>query len=66
MISLQGQASKLEKADGLEGQKIQRKLNVIYERKRQIKDLSQSRREKLQTALLLALFYQNLEEVRGF
>lgn len=66
MICLQEQASKLEKADGLEGQKIQRKLNVIYERKHQIKDLSQSRREKLQTALLLALFYQNLEEVRGF
>ncbi|NXC11410.1 SPTN5 protein, partial [Orthonyx spaldingii] len=62
MMSLQEQASRLKKADGLEGQKIQYKLNVILERKRQIKDLSQSRREKLQTALLLALFYQNLEE----
>ncbi|NWW62036.1 SPTN5 protein, partial [Ifrita kowaldi] len=66
MISLQEQASRLGKADGLEGQKIQHKLNVIYERKRQIKDLSQSRREKLQTALLLALFYQNLEEAEDW
>nr|XP_031360795.1 spectrin beta chain, non-erythrocytic 5 [Lonchura striata domestica] len=66
MMSLQEQASRLEKADGLEGQKIQQKLNVIHERKRQIKDLSQSRREKLQTALLLALFYQNLEEAEDW
>ncbi|NWV85162.1 SPTN5 protein, partial [Dasyornis broadbenti] len=66
MMSLQEQASRLEKADGLEGLKIQRKLNVIHERKRQIKDLSQSRREKLQTALLLALFYQNLEEAEDW
>lgn len=66
MMSLQEQASKLEKMGGLEGLKIQHKLNAIRERKQQIKDLSQSRREKLQTALLLALFYQNLEEVRGF
>lgn len=64
MMSLQEQASRL--ADGLEGQMIQHKLAIIHERKRQIKDLSQSRREKLQTALLLALFYQNLEEVGGF
>ncbi|NXO10573.1 SPTN5 protein, partial [Oriolus oriolus] len=66
MMSLQEQASRLEKADGLEGQKIRHKLNVIYERKCQIKDLSQSRREKLQTALLLALFYQNLEEAEDW
>ncbi|NWW71973.1 SPTN5 protein, partial [Climacteris rufus] len=66
MTSLQEQASRLEKADGLEGRKIQHKLNVIHERKRQIKDLSQSRREKLQTALLLALFYQNLEEAEDW
>ncbi|XP_053802113.1 spectrin beta chain, non-erythrocytic 5 [Vidua chalybeata] len=66
MMSLQEQASRLEKADGLEGQKIQHKLDVIHERKRQIKDLSQSRREKLQTALLLALFYQNLEEAEDW
>ncbi|XP_058663841.1 spectrin beta chain, non-erythrocytic 5 [Ammospiza caudacuta] len=66
MMSLQEQASRLEKADGLEGQKIQHKLDVIHERKRQIKALSQSRREKLQTALLLALFYQNLEEAEDW
>ncbi|NWZ66645.1 SPTN5 protein, partial [Acrocephalus arundinaceus] len=66
MVSLQEQASRLEKADGLEGQKIQHKLDVIHERKRQIKDLSQNRREKLQTALLLALFYQNLEEAEDW
>ncbi|NWV68098.1 SPTN5 protein, partial [Malurus elegans] len=66
MMSLQEQASRLEKADGLEGPKIQHKLNAIHERKRQIKDLSQSRREKLQTALLLALFYQNLEEAEDW
>lgn len=66
MTSLQEQASRLEKVGGLEGLKIQHKLNAIRERKQQIKDLSQSRREKLQTALLLALFYQNLEEVRRF
>ncbi|NXD33924.1 SPTN5 protein, partial [Copsychus sechellarum] len=66
MMSLQEQASRLGKADGLEGQKMQHKLDVIRERKRQIKDLSQSRREKLQTALLLALFYQNLEEAEDW
>jgi len=66
MMSLQEQARRLEKVGGLEGLKIQHKLNAIHERKQQIKDLSQSRREKLQTALLLALFYQNLEEVREF
>lgn len=66
MTSLEEQASRLEKVGGLEGLKIQQKLNAIRERKQQIKDLCQSRREKLQTTLLLALFYQNLEEVRGF
>ncbi|NWY43671.1 SPTN5 protein, partial [Sylvia atricapilla] len=66
MISLQEQASRLEKGDGLEGQKMQHKLDIIHKRKRQIKDLSQSRREKLQTALLLALFYQNLEEAEDW
>ncbi|XP_063188806.1 spectrin beta chain, non-erythrocytic 5 [Chroicocephalus ridibundus] len=66
MMSLQEQASRLEKAGGLEGLKIQHKLNAIRERKQQIKDLSQSRREKLQTALLLALFYQNLEEAEDW
>ncbi|XP_075281439.1 spectrin beta chain, non-erythrocytic 5 isoform X3 [Opisthocomus hoazin] len=66
MMSLQEQARRLEKVGGLEGLKIQHKLNAIHERKQQIKDLSQSRREKLQTALLLALFYQNLEEAEDW
>ncbi|NWS56399.1 SPTN5 protein, partial [Chunga burmeisteri] len=66
MMSLQEQASRLEKVGGLEGLKIQHKLKAIRERKQQIKDLSQSRREKLQTALLLALFYQNLEEAEDW
>ncbi|KAK2533192.1 hypothetical protein Q9966_007710 [Columba livia] len=66
MMSLQEQASRLEKFGGLEGLKIQQKLNAIQERKQQIKNLSQSRREKLQTALLLALFYQNLEEAEDW
>ncbi|XP_014805640.1 PREDICTED: spectrin beta chain, non-erythrocytic 5-like [Calidris pugnax] len=66
MMSLQEQASRLEKVGGLDVLKIQHKLNAIRERKQQIKDLSQSRREKLQTALLLALFYQNLEEAENW
>lgn len=64
-MSLQEQANKLEKDGGLDGIQIQHKLNTILQRKQQIKNLSQSRREKLQTALLLALFYQNLAEVRN-
>ncbi|NXG68257.1 SPTN5 protein, partial [Baryphthengus martii] len=66
MTSLQEQGSRLEKVGGLEWLKIQQKLDAILERKQQIKDLSQSRREKLQTALLLALFYQNLEEAKDW
>ncbi|XP_068802060.1 spectrin beta chain, non-erythrocytic 5 isoform X2 [Struthio camelus] len=66
MMSLQEQASKLEKAGGLEGLEIQHKLNAIVEKKQRIKDLSQSRREKLHTALLLAFFYQNLAEAEDW
>lgn len=66
MMSLQEQASRLKKVGRVEGLQVQHKLDAIRERKQQIKDLSQSRREKLQTAILLALFYQNLEEVREF
>ncbi|XP_054256450.1 spectrin beta chain, non-erythrocytic 5 [Indicator indicator] len=66
MMSLQEQASRLEKVGGVEGAKIQHKLDAIRERKQQIKHLSQSRREKLQTTLLLALFYQNLEEAEDW
>ncbi|NWJ06160.1 SPTN5 protein, partial [Crypturellus undulatus] len=66
MMSLQEQASKIEKIGGLEGLQIQHRLNAILERKQQIKDLSQSRRERLQTALLLAFFYQNLGEAEDW
>ncbi|XP_065610862.1 spectrin beta chain, non-erythrocytic 5 isoform X1 [Cyrtonyx montezumae] len=66
IVSLQEQASKLEEDGGLDGLQIQRKLNTILQRKQQIKNLSQSRREKLQTALLLALFYQNLAEAEDW
>ncbi|XP_052552192.1 spectrin beta chain, non-erythrocytic 5 [Tympanuchus pallidicinctus] len=66
MMSLQEQANKLEKDGGLDGIQIQHKLNTILQRKQQIKNLSQSRREKLQTALLLALFYQNLAEAEDW
>uniref|UniRef100_A0A452IK20 Calponin-homology (CH) domain-containing protein n=1 Tax=Gopherus agassizii TaxID=38772 RepID=A0A452IK20_9SAUR len=43
-----------EKDGGLEGIRIQHKLNSVLERRSRIKDLSQSRREKLQTTLLLS------------
>ncbi|XP_054017486.1 spectrin beta chain, non-erythrocytic 5 [Dryobates pubescens] len=66
MMSLQEQARRLEKVDGVEGLKIHQKLDAIRERKQQVKALSQSRREKLQTSLLLALFYQNLEEAEDW
>uniref|UniRef100_A0A8C3QRB7 Calponin-homology (CH) domain-containing protein n=1 Tax=Cyanoderma ruficeps TaxID=181631 RepID=A0A8C3QRB7_9PASS len=66
LASQDEKASGLEKCDQLERQKIQHKLDVIRERRHQIKDLSLSRREKLQTALLLALFYQNLEEAEDW
>uniref|UniRef100_A0A8C3KKS8 Calponin-homology (CH) domain-containing protein n=1 Tax=Calidris pygmaea TaxID=425635 RepID=A0A8C3KKS8_9CHAR len=66
LASQDEKASRLEKVGGLDVLKIQHKLNAIRERKQQIKDLSQSRREKLQTALLLALFYQNLEEAENW
>ncbi|XP_047920914.1 spectrin beta chain, non-erythrocytic 5 [Anser cygnoides] len=66
IMSLQEQASRLEKDGGLDGLQIRHKLNTILVRKQQIKDLSQSRRDKLQTALLLALFYQNLAEAENW
>lgn len=66
ITSLQEQANKLEKDGGLDGVQIQHKLDTILQRKKQIKNLSQSRREKLQTALLLALFYQNLAEAEDW
>ncbi|XP_032649741.2 spectrin beta chain, non-erythrocytic 5 [Chelonoidis abingdonii] len=66
VTSLQDQAKRLQKDGGLEGIRIQHKLNSALERRSQIKDLSQSRREKLQTTLLLMLFYQNLAEAEDW
>ncbi|CAM5151113.1 unnamed protein product [Natator depressus] len=66
VTSLQEQAKRLQKDGGLEGIKIQHKLNSVLERRNWIKDLSQSRREKLQTTLLLMLFYQNLTEAEDW
>lgn len=64
MTSLQDQASRLQKEGGLGGIQIQHKLSSILDRRHRIKELSQSRQEKLQTSLLLVVFYQNLAEVR--
>ncbi|XP_053330428.1 spectrin beta chain, non-erythrocytic 5 [Spea bombifrons] len=63
VISLQHQATKLlEDNKKLESRQIQYKLNSVLERRKKVKGLSQARREELNTALLLALFNQNLME----
>ncbi|XP_061467332.1 spectrin beta chain, non-erythrocytic 5 [Rhineura floridana] len=65
-LSLQDQAGRLQQDSELDGKQIQQKLSVMLERRRYIKYLSQSRQEKLQIALLLALFYQNLAEAESW
>ncbi|XP_042315999.1 spectrin beta chain, non-erythrocytic 5 [Sceloporus undulatus] len=65
-LFLQEQAEKLQQDSELEGKQIQHKLNIMLEKRRCIKELSQSRQEKLKTALLLALFYQNLAEAESW
>uniref|UniRef100_A0A8C0BAD1 Calponin-homology (CH) domain-containing protein n=1 Tax=Buteo japonicus TaxID=224669 RepID=A0A8C0BAD1_9AVES len=57
-----------EKLLASQDEKVQKSTtNVLpIPEKQQIKDLCQSRREKLQTTLLLALFYQNLEEAEDW
>lgn len=66
-VSLQEQAERLQLDSDLERKQIQYKLSVMLEKRRHINNLSQSRGEKLHTAFLLALFHQNLAEVRtGF
>nr|XP_056707864.1 spectrin beta chain, non-erythrocytic 5 [Euleptes europaea] len=65
-LSLQEQATRLQQNNELEGASIQLKLNSIIERRRYIKELSQSRQEKLQTAFLAAIFYQNLAEAESW
>ncbi|KAM3918253.1 spectrin beta chain, non-erythrocytic 5 [Leptodactylus fuscus] len=66
VISLQDQATKLleEEDRGLDTRQIQYKLNSIIDRRKKVKALSQARREELTTALLLALFNQNLTEAQ--
>ncbi|XP_044291663.1 spectrin beta chain, non-erythrocytic 5 [Varanus komodoensis] len=65
-LSLQAQAKGLQQNIELERKPIQHKLNTVLEKRRCIKHLSHSRQEKLQTALLLALFYQNLAEAESW
>uniref|UniRef100_A0ACB8G4D3 Uncharacterized protein n=1 Tax=Sphaerodactylus townsendi TaxID=933632 RepID=A0ACB8G4D3_9SAUR len=65
-LSLQEQVTRLQQNNGLEDASIQLKLNTIIERRRYIKELSQSRQEKLQTAFLAAVFYQNLAEAESW
>ncbi|XP_013926743.1 PREDICTED: spectrin beta chain, non-erythrocytic 5-like [Thamnophis sirtalis] len=64
--SLQEQMEKLQPASELEVTKIQQRLSVVLKKRRRIRDLSQSRQEKLQVELLLALFYQSLTEAEGW
>ncbi|XP_062974523.1 spectrin beta chain, non-erythrocytic 5 [Elgaria multicarinata webbii] len=61
-LSLREQAKELQQNSELEGRQIQHKFNTTLEKRRGVKDLSQSRKEKLEITLLLALFYQNLAE----
>ncbi|XP_077178896.1 spectrin beta chain, non-erythrocytic 5 isoform X2 [Paroedura picta] len=65
-LSLQEQANRLQQNSELEGASVQHKLNSIIERRRYLKELSQNRREKLQTALLAVVFYQDLAEAKGW
>ncbi|XP_071971772.1 spectrin beta chain, non-erythrocytic 5 isoform X1 [Engystomops pustulosus] len=65
VISLQDQATKLlEDNRRLDTGPIQYKLNSVIDRRRKVKALSEARREELTTALLLALFNQNLTEAQ--
>ncbi|KAM4663546.1 spectrin beta chain, non-erythrocytic 5 [Discoglossus pictus] len=65
VTALQEQAAKLqENGRKAEGKQVQQKLNSILERRKKVKGLSQARREELNTALLLALFNQNLTEAQ--
>ncbi|KAM6459310.1 spectrin beta chain, non-erythrocytic 5 isoform 3-T3 [Liasis olivaceus] len=61
-VSLQEQVEGLQPGSELEVMQIQRRLIVVLHKRRCIKDLSQSRQEKLQVELLQALFYQSLTE----
>ncbi|XP_066464420.1 spectrin beta chain, non-erythrocytic 5 [Eleutherodactylus coqui] len=65
VISLQDQANKLLVDNKRqETKQLQYKLNSVIGRSKKVKTLSQARREELTTALLLALFNQNLTEAQ--
>ncbi|XP_075470432.1 spectrin beta chain, non-erythrocytic 5 isoform X1 [Ascaphus truei] len=65
VTSLHDQAAKLqEDSRRPESKQVQYKLNSILERRKKVKGLSQDRREELNTALLMALFNQNLTEAQ--
>ncbi|XP_056401829.1 spectrin beta chain, non-erythrocytic 5 isoform X2 [Hyla sarda] len=65
MTSLQDQANKLLQDNRrMETTQVQYKLNSIIDRRNKVRALSQARREELTTALLLALFNQNLTEAQ--
>ncbi|XP_053553803.1 spectrin beta chain, non-erythrocytic 5 [Bombina bombina] len=65
VTALQDQAAKLQDdSRRAEGRQVQHKLRSIMERRNIVKGLSQTRQEELATALLLALFNQNLTEAQ--
>ncbi|XP_069806664.1 spectrin beta chain, non-erythrocytic 5 isoform X2 [Dendropsophus ebraccatus] len=65
VTSLQDQATKLLEDDRrIETRQVQSKLHSIIDRKNKVKALSQAKREEFCTALLLALFSQNLTEAQ--
>ncbi|XP_063174452.1 spectrin beta chain, non-erythrocytic 5 [Candoia aspera] len=65
-LSLREQLERLQPGSELEVTQIQHRLSVVLHKRRCIKDLSQSRQEKLQVELLLALFYQSLTEAESW
>ncbi|XP_075049076.1 spectrin beta chain, non-erythrocytic 5 [Mixophyes fleayi] len=65
VTSLEEQAARLQENDRRpEARQVQYKLNSVLDRRKKVKALSQARREELNTALLLALFNQNLTEAQ--
>ncbi|XP_039179841.1 spectrin beta chain, non-erythrocytic 5 isoform X3 [Crotalus tigris] len=65
-LSLQEQMEKLQPGSELEVRQIQQRFSVVLKKRRCIRDLSQSRQEKLQVELLLAVFYQGLTEAESW
>ncbi|XP_030069558.1 spectrin beta chain, non-erythrocytic 5 [Microcaecilia unicolor] len=66
-VSLQEQVMRLQGENGKqETMQFQDRLNSVLERRKRIRDLSQARREELNTAHLLALFNQNVAEAEDW